>query len=180
MIFQNNKSDESIPFDTSYHVPNPEPPDCDYCDFYILRVATEKLALNELLSMQAIQLDNLSSDWKAVPDDYQLIFVGFPTEAREVDYDRFRVESTQHLLVGRLVGASKFNSCFELEVTDLNGVSDLNGFSGSPVFALPCKGNSHLNAAFCGMLICGSATSGRAHFIDAIRLKQAIEQAQNA
>jgi hypothetical protein len=177
MVFPNNESDESIPFNASFQVSNPQLLDSDYSDFSVLRVATEKLVMAERLSMQAIRMDNLSSNWKTVPEDYEFIFFGYPTEARGVDYKRFRVASTQHLLVGRLVGVSTLEFCFELEITDFNGVSDLNGLSGSPVVAIPRKCTDHVNAV-CGMLIRGTATSGRVHFIDANLIRRALEQVQ--
>jgi hypothetical protein len=178
MVFPNDQSDESIPFDASFEASNPDLLNSDYGDFSVLRVAVEKIVMANHSSMHTIRLDNLSSDWKTLADDYQFVFFGYPTGARGVDYDRFKVASTQHLLVGRLVGPSSSEFCFDLEITDLNGVSDLNGLSGSPVIAIPRKGKNHLHDTFCGMLIRGDAVSGRARFIDANLLRQALEQAQ--
>lgn len=173
MIFLNNETEDSIPFEATYQ---PSSLEGDYGDFIIMQVAMDKISMTTDSLAHAIRFDNLSSNWKASPDDYQFVFFGYPMEGRSVDYDAYKIIASQQLLIARLAGVGVSNHCFELEISDLNGVTDLNGFSGSPVIAVPRNSMKHSSAEFCGMLIQGSASSYRAHFIDANLIKGAFEK----
>lgn len=179
LVFPNDKTDESIPFDAWFSVASPNPIHNDYSDLSIVRVAPDKLDIANGSLMHAIRLDTVHDEWKAAPLDYQFAFFGYPKEARGVDYEGCRVASTQHFLVGRLAQDSGSRFCFELEVDDFNGVSDLDGLSGSPVVAIPRARASCTDAAICGMAVRGSKSGGRIRFIDVAVLRKALEQAMD-
>ena len=58
LVFPNDESDESIPFDAWFSVANPDPSDTDYSDLSIVRVAQDKLLIADDSMMHAIRLDN--------------------------------------------------------------------------------------------------------------------------
>jgi hypothetical protein len=178
LVFPNDKTDESIPFDARFSVVSPDPMHNDHSDLSIVRVALDKLDIANGSQMHAIRLDTAHDGWKATPFDYQFAFFGYPKEARGVDYEGHRVASTQHFLVGRLARNSGAQFCFELEVDDFNGVSDLDGLSGSPVVAIP-RTSVGRTATICGMAIRGSKTAGRIRFIEVAVLRKALEQAMD-
>jgi len=179
LVFPNDATDESIPFDAWFTVASPNPMHNDYSDLSIVRVATEKLEIANSSLMHAIRLDTVHDVWKAAPLDYQFAFFGYPKEARGVDYEGHRIASTQHFLVGRLAQESQSPFCFELEVDDFNGISNLDGLSGSPVVAIPRSRTGRKDSTICGMAIRGSKSVGRIRFIDAAVLRKALEQAMD-
>ncbi|HKA45051.1 MAG TPA: hypothetical protein VKF40_23915 [Burkholderiales bacterium] len=178
VIFPTEKSSESIPFDARFSVLKPDPKQNDFGDLTIVRVALDKLDMAERSLMHAIRLDTMHDQWRTEPGEYQFACFGYPTEAREVDYGKYRILSTQHLLVGRLAPASSAQHCFEIDIDDFNNVSDLDGFSGSPVVAI--SRSEHRDASLCGMAIRGSKANGRLRFIDVAALLRALEQTLDA
>lgn len=177
VIFPNDESRESIPFDARFSVLKPDSKRNDFGDLTIIRVALDKLAIADGSMMHAIRLDTVHDRWKTAPSEYQFACFGYPTEGREVDYEKYRIASTQHLLIGRLAQGGAAPHCFELDIDDFNGVSELDGLSGSPVVAIPRPRSGRGDASFCGMAIRGSKVHGRLRFIDAAVLRRALEQA---
>ncbi len=179
LVFPNDETNESIPFKSCW-VPHVNYEDSDCSDFILVRVELEKLIVAERSVMKVLDLERASDDWRSAPHEQRFLIFGYPTEACKIEYHENRIMTTQHLMFGNFVGCSPSGFCYELEVVDFNGVTDLNGFSGSPVLSVPRVFGNHIHPSFCGMAIRGTKESGRIHFLDIAVLRKAIEYAVNA
>ena len=81
-----------------------------------------------------------------------------------------------NMLTGTFVEPSIESSCYELDLRNPRQLDDFNGMSGSPVFC-------HVSAmrpsqpVLAGMLLRGTASSGRAHFLEFERILAALQSA---
>ena len=179
LVFPNAESNESIPFSEVLTVANRDPDDPDFSDLVIVKVHLGNLRLAEQSCMHAVDLDKSSDSWRTAPTDHSFFIFGYPNKSRKVDYERFQVVSTQTFLVGRFAGDSLARHCYELDIEDFNGVEEFNGLSGSPVFSWPRKIADNFHPSFCGMVLRGTRTSGKVHFLDAAVLRKGLEFARD-
>lgn len=179
LVFPNEESNESIPFSAGFTVANRDPGDPDCSDFVFVKVHLGNLRLADQSRTHAMDLDKASDSWRTAPFDHRFVLFGYPSQSREFDYDRFKIVSTQRFLVGRFAKMSSASYCYELDIEDFNGVDDLNGLSGSPVVSWPRMIGDHFHPSFCGMVLRGTRTSGKVHFLDAAVLRKALEFARD-
>lgn len=175
MVFPNKDTKFSIPLNACVTIENPDPSDIDYSDIVIYRIDHEALHIESGTIMRTVDFSKCDAHWRTRHFESDYLPIGFPVEHRFVDYDNYLVSSTQYLLKGRYIGSSTSQSCHEIEVDDLRGLTDLNGLSGSPVFCVQKQGSPRA-ATLCGMLIRGDANAKRAHFIDVSVIKAMLDK----
>lgn len=108
--------------------------------------------------------------------DYALF--GYPLRYADLEYGArtTRTESQQWCLRGRYRGNSEIANCHILALRNDAGLEDLNGLSGSPVFALATCAPGTVEAIFAGLVLRGSAASGRVHFLDAGAIRTVLDR----
>jgi len=180
LVFPNDETDESIPFAEAFSVTNRNPIDLDFSDLVLVRIHLGNLMIAEQSQMHVIDLEKASDSWRNAPFDHRFVLFGYPNESRKVDYDGFKIMSTQRILVARFSGAIPSSYCYELDIEDFNGVDDLNGLSGSPVISWSRTIGNHFHPSFCGMVLRGTKASGKVHFLDAGVLRKALEIAKDS
>lgn len=166
MIFPNNQTEVSIPFNQFVNINDTNTYDSDYGDITILCIDYSQLHIAENSDMNVLDMDKYENNWKRHKDNNKIIFFGYPKERRIINYEKYIIKSDQRLIYGKYLGASISNYCHEINITDYGDVEDLDGFSGSPIFVLEKKQNEKLKPYFCGMLIRGTLSSKKATFID--------------
>ena len=100
----------------------------------------------------------------------RLIFRGFPNALREVAYDDCKLRFRAANIEARYLGLSVSSHCAEIEIVDLLGLIDLNGFSGSPLFSTTDPPRLR------GIMVRATASSRRGHFIDAAVLHNVVKR----
>jgi hypothetical protein len=175
MVFPNRNTDLSIPINVQITIDNPDSFDTDYSDIVIYRIDHDQLHIEPGSVMRTVDFSKYDHHWAARHRDSGYYMLGFPVEHRIVNYEEYLVSSTQHLLTGRYFGPSASQYCHEIEFVALNGVTDLNGLSGSPVFCA-AKGGTPRAATFCGMLLRGGAAARRAVFVDAFVINAMLDK----
>ena len=158
---------------------NRDPDDSDVSDLVIMKMHLGNLRLAEQSCMYAIDLDVSSDSWRTAPLDHRFAIFGYPHESRNVDDKTFQVVSTQSFLLGQFAGKSLMSHCYELDIEDFNGVENFAGLSGSPVVSWPRKITDNFHPSFCGMVLRGTRTSGKIHFLDAGVLRKVLEYARD-
>ena len=110
----------------------------------------------------------------------RLLIAGYPATDRDVDYKLCRLKALGREIEGRYLQPSPSRWCHEMQLTELDGIDDLDGFSGSPVFLLAALRGDVATVRLAGMLLRGSANSRRAHYVDAEVLVRFSRAARNA
>lgn len=176
VIFPNKETELSIPFNTYLQVTDSDGNDGDYADIAIFKVDYKALELEGSSVIRTIDLNKYDSSWNKRKSESELFFFGYPSEHRKIDYEQYLISSDQHLLVAKYVGKSVSQFCYEIEIKDLKNISNLDGFSGSPVFCISTKKADQPFMTWCGMLIRGTSESKRAYFIDGGIIIQILEK----
>ena len=106
------------------------------------------------------------------------LFFGYPLMHATLDYGSrtTQAESQQWFLRGAYQGPSELPNCHRLSLLDPLGISDLNGLSGSPVFACHRVIGMPTRPVFAGILVRGTATSRLVHFLEVRAVKAVLEQ----
>lgn len=116
------------------------------------------------------------SDLNWWPDRFTCGFFlfGYPLVRASVDYGQVTTEAKreQWFVNARYDGPSVLPHCHVFKVLSASGLPDLNGLSGSPVFAHRNVIGGEVSIGFAGVALRGSASSGLVHCIDgrAVRL----------
>ena len=104
----------------------------------------------------------------------RLAITGYPCQERNIDYSDKRLRHCRVILPARYLGQSDFgyDHVHKMRLTARAIITDLNGFSGSPVLAeAPAHG-----WGFAGVAIMGHASEGNVHFIDGALVYHALAQ----
>lgn len=89
-----------------------------------------------------------------------LVFAGLPTELNAPDYDKRLLSDVPAMLQAKHVNVGRCDYLEAMEVTVQHQLTDFDGLSGGPVFAV---WKNYYYVA--GMIVCGSVESGLVHFI---------------
>ena len=176
LVFPNKNTDLSIPINAQITIDNPDSFDNYYSDIVIYRIDHDQLHIEPGSVMRTVDFSKYDPDWITRHRDSDYFMLGFPVEDRIVNYEEYLVSSTQHLLKGRYAGPNTSQYCHEIEFAALNGVTDLNGLSGSPVFCVSKNGGTPRAATFCGMSIHGGAAARRVVFVDAFVINAMLDK----
>ena len=172
-VFPSDKSRNSIPFDALAVIHLDGTEDESYKDLYLLKIAIEKFRTSGDDRLVTIDLDRGCARLKSISEGDKMLLIGFPSEVRGVDYERSRISYARKLLEAEFVGASMMSNCFDMRLKDTGGLTDLDGYSGSPVFHWEANHTPRL----AGVMITGTISSGICHFIGVHVLESAIKKA---
>jgi hypothetical protein len=179
-VFPNPQTPISIPFNKFVQIANADEHDSDYADITVLRIDRERFDVSPRSEVPALNLSNYDANWHLHKDRGKIIFFGYPTENRGVDYESYLVKSNQQLIEGEYLGPSVSQHCHNVQFDNIGSISSLDGFSGSQVFVLERKITGLNKPHFCGMMIRGTATSKSAIFVDGEVIYKIIRRACKA
>lgn len=147
----------------------------DFMDLAVIEIDMTKIIDDECGQASLIDLRLASGDWLATPENSDFAIIGYPEERSLVDYDEETIATERVALQGRYLGPSSLPYLHELEILDTLSLSTFSGLSGSPVFAWSECPGSPGQITFCGMVLRGTPTSRRIHFLDRSVLLDALK-----
>jgi hypothetical protein len=166
-------SDHSIrplPLVQGYELPERKE-DSDLADLAIIKIELAAAQARARRSGNLIRVPDRPEDWFPHRASATFFFYGFPLGPIVVDLPS--ISTTQYLLTGAYRGPSVDFGCFEISVENRLSLQDFNGMSGSPVFCL-VGGLQASQPILAGMVLRGTASSGRAHFLGFERIFEAL------
>jgi hypothetical protein len=103
------------------------------------------------------------------------LYRGYPTELRQIDFEARRYQQDSISGAADYCGRSPtINFVHKLRFRYLEGVNDLDGLSGAPVFQTVHVEQNYSAEAFAGMLLRGTRASMTAHFLEHRRIIQLL------
>lgn len=171
-IRPSDKSTTSIPFSRWFVLPLNE--DHDLSDLYVIRVDANRMHRADKKALNILYIPAHGHDWFSARASSRFFFFGYPVESAEVDAKRDTVLTQQYIVAASYVGPSLEQECFELSFDNPLGLTDLSGMSGSPVIAMRSALFSEDLPVFAGMILRGSVSSGRVHFLSSSRIVEAL------
>ena len=117
-------------------------------------------------------------NWSAARYQSNFFFFGYPLAHATVDYGSrtTRAESQQWFLQATYQGSSDLSNCHKLRLLDTRGIGDLNGMSGSPVFACHSVIGMTVRPLLAGILLRGTAASGLVHFLEVQAVRTVLDE----
>ena len=164
-IFPSDTSYKCLPLKDVFFVPVDEEPE-DFMDLAVIEIDTEKIKDLELAQATLIDVDLASGDWESSTEKVEFYILGFPSDHAFIDIENNTLHTERFTLCARYIGTSTLQYLHEIEITNCHTLSTFSGFSGSPVFGLIQDPNESLRITLCGMVIRGTTSSGRIHFLD--------------
>ena len=172
-VFPSDTSQRIIPLKDYFFVPRSDVPD-DFADFVVVEIDMGKISDPEVGNAILIDLNLCSGDWLSKSDTAEIYVMGYPNEYSYVNFEKEFLVNHRVMLRGRYIGPSDSPYLQELEVLETQNLSTFSGLSGGPVFACIVQGNRG-KIIFCGMVLRGTLSSRRIHFIDRSLLIQALD-----
>lgn len=157
---------------------NPADEDSGDVDLVVYLLDIRHLIAKHRSQVQALELSTSDTDWLPLRYESTYFFFGFPLAHSSVDYGRNTTQALaqQHFFVAKYRGVSGLAHCHALQLVDTNGMGDLNGMSGSPVFAHQAAIGVATLPRFAGILLRGSATGGIVHFLNSQAIMTTLEE----
>ena len=142
--------------------------DDDFADFAIIELDMRKLLKDPQFSLlRLIDLEKVSGDWLYHSRKAAFLVLGYPTNHSEIDTSKESITTARFTLRGNYEGVSKHcSSVHKISISNDDGVTDFNGFSGGPVFAFVPNERKPDKVFFCGIAIRGSSSSCLVHFLE--------------
>jgi hypothetical protein len=142
-----------------------EEPVCDSTDLAFIRLNETALSPQDKTASWFLDLDTLSCFQTTFRLGDGLGTRGSPKYAGGIDYDNWKIQLGFTALSGTYAGRGHEANMHKFRFDDLTGVTDLDGFSGSPVFKI--VQNKFIQSYwFAGVVLQGTVESGLAHFVD--------------
>ncbi|MDO6386806.1 trypsin-like peptidase domain-containing protein [Uliginosibacterium sp. 31-12] len=167
-IFPSDTSQRVIPLSDVFFVSQD---DCteDYADIAVMSIDMKRQQESEIGDAVLIDLGKALGDWKAEALDAEFVVMGYPNDLSFVDYDEELLHSERVTLRARYIGSS-LPHLHVLEIVQPHSLKTFGGFSGSPVFMCVCHRGKTLIPTLCGMVLRGTASAGRMHFVESSTL----------
>lgn len=147
----------------------------DFMDLAVIEIDIANIADGESGEASLIDLRLASGDWLSLPESSDFVVIGYPEERSLVDYDQKTIATERITLQGRYLGPSSLPYLHELEILDTLSLTTFSGFSGAPVFAWTERSGMPAQISLCGMVLRGTPSSRRIHFLDRSILLDAIK-----
>ncbi len=148
----------------------------DVEDFLVIEVNVASLDAEERRTSRLIHLTPSADDWLHSRFSASFFLIGYPEAKNYVDYEEFVIHTGQVVLPGGYAAASSLPHCHVLAVENPLSLPSFSGFSGCPVFSLVPRVGIPSDLTFAGMVLRGTAGSGRVHFLEAAVLRRALER----
>jgi hypothetical protein len=167
-ILVNDENDQFIPFNLFSHPTYPDRTESDYGDVCVLRIDKNSLSLQQRNSLAALNLDEFVKHSPNLNSGDTLIFTGYPTHNRGIDYER-RVLSWQRVSIeARYDKPYAEEHLHKIMIPDTANITSFDGFSGSPVLKIASTEDHKYDVRFAGILLRGSVEAKTAYFVDHI------------
>jgi len=132
----------------------------------IVLLEVDPSSLNGDNTPDAIDIFSMPNDWEENPEDYKYMVFGYPNETRRLNYETKELEFPQYCFSAVYSGSSSIDNCSKLSICNIIGPKNIDGYSGSPVFAWK-KGEADVESInFCGLAVRGSFSSKAMHFLE--------------
>jgi hypothetical protein len=171
-------SNQFIPLTGMYTLRDKDPDDFgrdeDQFDIAVWTTADEHLVPGvfgnaepyDLRGFDALTVFNPNADY---------LFCGYPIEGREYDSDRRHMHQTALSGRAQYVRRTPYACLHQVSLVLNDQVSNLDGFSGSPVFQVNQGEGKYSYEAFAGMLVRGTRESAIAYFVEHRRIIELME-----
>lgn len=171
-IFPADDSRQTIPFKTDVVITDGGELDEVFKDLRIVEVDVHTFRATTDSKMHLVNLNKGCIDPRDINAKDPMFAIGFPSEARFVDYEQFKISYDRHVLPGTFAGQGDFDHCYRMHFKP-GQLQDLDGMSGGPVF----HGMPNETPRLAGILIQGTVASRSATFIGVHVLHSAIKKA---
>lgn len=162
-IFPTDHSRMSIPYDQWREITTNDVDD-ECRDLYCLRIDLNQFSQSGDSVLGGIDINVAYQSPRQLTVGTPLKVIGFPGEFRGIDYEKKLILSRRFEFDAIYSGKQSQHFFHELRISDMKGISDCNGLSGSPVFGLLDNGEGKV-PLFAGILVRGSASTGVCSFI---------------
>jgi hypothetical protein len=163
-----------IPFEVVSEIVEPQNSSCDWTDLVFIKLSEDTLSKADKTASWFLDFDTLSKSKTAFIVGDDLGTKGYPYYARGIDYEKAIIKMGAVAWSGTYAGVSHEANIHTFKFSKLEGIPDLNGFSGSPVFKI--LHNNRINTYwFAGVILRGTVQSGIAHFVDHKVIFRALE-----
>jgi hypothetical protein len=150
--------------------------DGDCYDLAVFEFSAQLASREWLESPACLDLSGSMISLQPPPTGALLAVAGFPAAVHTIDYEKKQLSTAGFSADGRCVGPAEQPRCSMMRFNNLEGIDDLNGLSGSPVFRFDEITEGVYTTAFVGILIQGTAASGVGTFINARFVIEALEK----
>lgn len=171
-VLPTDTSRQCVPLSNYYKVKGPPTDDNDYQDIAVYRVNEREFVKQGDPTFNSFSLDSFTVQPTELAIGAPMFFFGYPHEKRESNYSTFLYK--QEKVRGKFAGAALSKHCYEMKFQGIPAISDMNGFSGSPVFVEKASGKA--GPRFAGLVIRGGINNGTgtSTFVGAEVLKQLL------
>ncbi len=146
----------------------------DFMDLAVIEIDMEKITDAELGRATLIDLALASEDWLPLAGSSDFAVIGYPDEHSLVDYEQETIATQRVALQGRYVGLSSQSHLHEIEILNTLSLSTFSGLSGAPVISLTSRPGLPGQVSLCGIVLRGTPSSRRIHFLDRSVLLDAL------
>lgn len=182
-IFPSDHSRKSIPFNEAYRITSPESEDHqDYKDLLVFRVDLEHFQLTGDAPLIAQDIQSAVFPPENLPVGSRLLIVGYPSESRWIDYDKFTITHKRERLIANYLEPGVEEHTHKLQFSENVHISDYDGLSGSGVFYLKettLVDRPALLPLFAGVLLRAGGPNRWGHFVSSSVLVNLIRKAEN-
>lgn len=179
-LFPHDKSRQNIQLSNYYKIKGPVSDDCEYQDLALYRISERNTVKRQEKLHNSFNLDSFTTSDLDLTVGDSLLFFGYPHQQREIDYDAKQFMHASVQVSAHYDGMASLKHCCKISFDAPSGISDMNGFSGSPVFWLKEKPNGKMGPRFSGLIIRAGIHGGTGNgvFVGAEVIKQLIAQTE--
>lgn len=161
LILRTRKGMVPVRFTVRINVDCADAEDSEVEDLVLLAVDPKSLSLVPSNNVPCYEIDKITDNWEDAPDEYNYMVFGYPSVERDIDYENRDIVCPQQSFSCRFAGNSMLDACYKLNINpDSNsGSSNIDGYSGSPVFAWHKDAKRVREAVFCGVAIQSAGTT---------------------
>ena len=170
---------EFSPFEEAHAGSSRDQNDKDHADFVLMRVKKEMVQPEDILRMNSFEVVRETIISPCDPSITSFFTRGYPSSVSRVDYDAKHLKQRGFQTAAVYVGPdTTARHCYEFRAMRHPKVADLDGMSGSPVFAALPDGQGKEQPCLAGLIIRGGRDIFRA--IGAEVLWKALHLAEQA
>lgn len=164
-----------LPVEKITIIEDPERSLCDWADLAFIKLDEDALSMSDKAASWFLDFDSLSRLKTSFATGDGLGTKGYPHYANGIDYEKAIIQTGAVALSGSYTGVGHEANIHKFQFSKLDGVPDLNGFSGSPV--LKIFQNKLVTAYwFAGVILRGTVQSRTAYFVDHNVVFRAMEE----
>ncbi len=163
-----------IPVKVISEIEDPQGPSCDWPDLVFIKLSEDALSTSDKAASWFLDFDSLSKLKTSLIAGDRLGTKGYPYYAKGIDYEKAIIKMGAVAWSGTYAGVGHEANIHKFEFSKLDGVPDLNGFSGAPVFKI-FQNDQVTRYWFAGVILRGTVLSRTAYFVDHNVVFRALE-----